>query len=138
VQPIPYSHKIHAGTLKIECKTCHPNPAPGDMMTFVAPSVCMQCHSTIKSDSPAIQQLAATAEAGEMMPWVRVYEIPSYVWFSHKEHLGAGAVCQDCHGDVAQRDQLFRESDISMAGCMHCHVKKRASLDCQYCHEPLD
>ena len=58
VQPLPFSHKDHAGTLKLQCKMCHPSPDPGESMTIAPPSVCMQCHSAIKADSPAIQKLA--------------------------------------------------------------------------------
>jgi hypothetical protein len=135
VQPIPFSHKVHAGTMKLACKTCHPNPDPGETMTIAPAAKCMQCHSAIKTDSPAIQRLAAAAKDGKDLPWVRVYAIPSLVIFSHRKHTDKGNTCQDCHGAVAERDQLSKESDLSMGGCMQCHTTKRASLDCALCHE---
>ena len=134
-QPLPFSHQNHAGTLKLPCKGCHVNPDPGEMMTFAASSKCMQCHSTVKADSPAIKKLAASAESGKPIKWVRVYEIPSYVQFSHRAHLEAGNTCAECHGKVAEREQLFKEADLSMGGCMNCHREKKASLDCLYCHD---
>ncbi len=134
-QPLPFSHKTHAGDLKLQCKMCHPNPDPGETMRIAAPSVCMQCHSTIKTDSPAIQRLAAAAKNDRPIQWVRVYEIPSYVNFSHRLHLAAGNKCEECHGPVATRAQLAKEGDISMGGCMECHRVKKAGLDCTYCHE---
>ena len=134
-QPIPFSHKVHAGDLKLQCKMCHINPDPGEMMTFVTASKCMSCHSAIKTDSPAIQKLAEFAKANREIKWARVYQIPGYVFFSHKAHLEAGGTCEECHGPVNTRDQLFRETDISMGGCMNCHRAKKASLDCTYCHE---
>jgi cytochrome c7-like protein len=134
-QPIPFSHKVHAGNLKLKCAMCHPNPEPGEMMTIAAPSSCMQCHSTIKTDSPAIKKLAAAAKDDRDIRWQRVYQIPSYVEFNHKAHLTAGNTCEECHGRVAERDQLYREADISMGGCMTCHRQKKASIDCTYCHE---
>lgn len=137
-QPIAFSHKLHGGTLKLECKTCHPNPDPGDLMTLPASSVCLECHTTIAVDKPDIQKMTALAKSGEPIPWERVYQIPDYVYFSHKYHLAAGATCEECHGRVTERDQLFRESDISMGGCMACHQAKSASIDCTYCHEPLE
>ena len=85
-QPIPFSHKVHAGTMKLACKTCHPNPDPGETETIAAPDHCMQCHSAIKADSPPIQRLAEAAKAGRQIPWVRVYSIPSFVNFSHRKH----------------------------------------------------
>ena len=135
-QPIPFSHKKHAGDLKLNCKMCHLNPDPGEMMLIAAPSICMQCHSTIKKESPAIQKLAAAAQEKRELPWVRVYEIPAYVAFSHRAHVAAGNACQDCHGKVAEREKLYREGNISMGGCMECHRVKKVSIDCGFCHEP--
>jgi cytochrome c7-like protein/class III cytochrome C family protein len=135
-QPIPFSHKVHAGTLKLQCKMCHPNPDPGEFMTIAAPSTCMQCHTSVKTDSPAIQKLAQAAKSGQPVNWVRIYRTPSYVFFSHRAHLEKANTCQDCHGPVAERDQLYRETDLSMGGCMDCHRSKKASVDCTFCHEP--
>ncbi len=136
-QPIPFSHKTHAGTAKLPCRMCHPNPDPGDSMTIAPASVCMQCHSSIDTDHPAIQKLAAFAKSNTPIPWVRVYQIPTYVSFSHRSHVKAGHACQDCHGPVATRAQLFREADISMGGCMNCHRLKKVSIDCTFCHDDL-
>jgi hypothetical protein len=134
-QPVPFSHKQHAGTLKLQCKMCHPNPDPGESMTIVPASTCMQCHAAIKTDSPAIQKLAGYAKQNQRVPWVRVYQIPSYVNYSHRSHLEAGNQCEDCHGKVAERDQLFKEGNISMGGCMQCHQAKKVSIDCTFCHD---
>jgi hypothetical protein len=134
-QPVPFSHKQHAGALKLQCKMCHPNPNPGESMTIAPASTCMQCHSTIKSESPAIQKLAGYAKQNQRVPWVRVYQIPSYVNYSHRSHLEAGHACEDCHGKVAERDQLFKEGNISMGGCMQCHQAKKVSIDCTFCHD---
>jgi hypothetical protein len=132
-QPLPFSHKTHAGDLKLQCKMCHPNPNPGETMTIAAPPVCMQCHSAIKTDSPAIQKLAAYAKDGKQVPWVRIYEIPSWVNFSHRSHLQAQNTCDECHGKVVERDRLYREVDLNMGTCMNCHAAKKASIDCGYC-----
>lgn len=135
-QPIPFSHKAHAGTLKLECKMCHPNPDPGDEMTIARPSVCMSCHSKTKTDSSHIQRLANYARNGAQLPWVRVYEVPPYVSFNHRVHVENETACEDCHGPVAERDKLAREGDIRMAACMKCHQAKQVSVDCKLCHEP--
>lgn len=134
-QPLPFSHKVHAGTLKVQCKLCHPNPDPGEMMTIAGAAKCMQCHAAIKTESPHIQKLAAFAKNEREIRWARVYQIPEFVRFSHRAHLAAGNTCQECHGPVAQRDQLFREVNLSMGGCMDCHRAKKASLDCLFCHD---
>ena len=134
-QPIAYSHKVHAGALKLKCAMCHTNPNPGEMMKFPVTATCMQCHTAIKTDSPEIQKVAAAAKENREIKWARVYQIPSYVNFSHRSHMETGSQCSECHADVAVRDQLFKEGDISMGGCMNCHRLKKASIDCTYCHE---
>ena len=132
-QPIPFSHKQHLA-LKLQCKECHTMPEPAEMMTFPAESKCMACHKAVKTDSPHIQKLAAFAEKKQPVPWVRVYQIPTFVFWSHKSHLNAGAKCETCHGQVAERDKIFKEGDISMGACMNCHRMNKASNDCNYCH----
>jgi hypothetical protein len=95
----------------------------------------MACHATVKKDSPHIQKLAASAKEGNALEWVRVYQIPSYVFFSHRAHVEAGAKCETCHGPVAERDVITKEVDISMGACMDCHRKTKASNDCRFCHD---
>jgi hypothetical protein len=134
-QPIPYSHKLHAGTLKLQCSFCHENQDPGEMMGIPASAKCMGCHKGIKTDSPHIQKLAGYHAQNRPVPWLRVYQIPSYVFFSHREHTKAGNTCTECHGPVAERDVLAREVPINMGACMDCHQKKKAPNDCGFCHE---
>lgn len=119
-QPVPYSHKIHAGDLKLKCATCHPNPDPGETMTLPKPSVCGQCHA---------------GKYDHEIKWVRIYEVPGFVDFSHRKHLASGNTCEECHGPVATRAVMSREGDMSMGGCMNCHREKKASIDCTFCHE---
>lgn len=135
IQPIPFSHKLHAGEAGLKCALCHPNPNPGEKMGIAATSVCMECHATDGADNPALQKLVASAKTSREIRWLRVYQIPTYVRFSHRAHLDAGSTCEDCHGQVKERDQLFRETDISMTGCMNCHTARKASNDCLYCHD---
>ena len=133
-QPLPYSHKTHVG-LGLKCKECHANPEPGELMTFPATSKCMACHQTVKKDSEAIQRLAEFAKNSKPVPWARVYQVPGFVFFSHRVHTEAGATCEQCHGPVAQRDALWKEADTSMGSCMECHRVHKASNDCSACHE---
>jgi Cytochrome c7 and related cytochrome c/Class III cytochrome C family len=133
-QPIPFNHKLHSGTLNLPCEICHELSKSGESLTIPKAPACMQCHQTLATDKPSIQKLAAFAKAGQAVPWIRVYQLPSFVRFSHKWHLDHGNTCQDCHGPVAKREQLSKEVDISMAGCMNCHRTKGASLGCDTCH----
>lgn len=134
-QPVAYSHQVHAGMLQLKCALCHANPNPGEMMKFPAVSTCMGCHSAVKTESAEIRKIAAATASKAELKWVRVYQIPSYVNFSHRSHMETGNKCSECHADVTIRDALFKEGDISMGGCMNCHRLKKASIDCTYCHE---
>jgi c(7)-type cytochrome triheme protein len=128
-QPIPYSHKTHLA-MGLKCNACHKNPDPGEAMGLPPESFCMGCHRTVKADSPHIQKLATTK-----IPWVRVYQLPSFVYFSHRLHTQAGASCETCHGPVRDRDVIVKEIPNNMQSCMACHAEKKARNDCNACHE---
>ncbi len=110
-------------------------PASGEVETIPKAKSCMACHQTIKADSSDIKYLKEYAESNRPVPWVRVYELPAFVYFSHKVHLDSGASCQTCHGPVAERDRLCRETDINMGGCVACHEANKASTNCGICHD---
>ena len=82
------------------------------MMTFPATAICMSCHQAIATDRPAIQKLAAYAKSGTPMPWVRVYDTPDYVFWSHGAHLAAKVDCVECHGRVADQDVMQQQTDV--------------------------
>ncbi len=114
VQPLPFSHKPHLA-VALRCADCHQNPDPGENVTFPATTKCMTCHVAIAKDKPSIQKLAEFAKAGRPIPWVRVNQIPGYVFFSHRVHLDASQKCQTCHAADAERAVL------KMGECMDCH-----------------
>ncbi len=134
-QPLPFSHKTHVSN-GLKCRQCHPVPDPGDFASLPKTDLCMGCHTLLKKDSPHIQKLAALHADAKKVPWAPVYRIPDWVSFSHQKHLDVeGVTCQTCHGPVGERDVMRREKDISMAGCMDCHRARRASVECQICHD---
>ena len=134
-QPLPYSHKTHLA-LGLVCRDCHAIADPGDFAGFPPEAKCMACHAAVKTESPAIQELAAAAQAGRAVVWNRVYKLPEFVYFSHAlHHVDAGVECGACHGEVASRDVLFQEKPITMHACMRCHAQTGASNDCELCHD---
>jgi hypothetical protein len=134
-QPIPFSHKTHVAA-GVKCLDCHPIRKPGFAAGLPKEQTCMGCHATVKADSPAIQKLAAFVKSKTEVPWVRIYRVPDYVWFSHESHhREAGIACETCHGPVAQRDVLAKEKPTSMAACMECHTAHKAPNECNFCHD---
>ena len=133
-QPIAYSHKTHL-SMGLKCKDCHENKDPGEIMGIPVTAKCMTCHQSIRKDSPQIAKLAEFHAAKRNVPWQRIYQLPGYVFFSHRTHLEKGTECKACHGEVAQRDKMFKEVGIAMGDCMECHRQNKVSNDCTYCHE---
>ena len=134
-QPIPFSHNVHVGTVKLQCKMCHPNPDPGEAMTIAPAATCMQCHSSIRKDSPAIRKLAEYVASGKEIPWVRVYQVPPFVYFNHRSHVNANAPCAQCHANAGGSEAVSKEGNISMDACMTCHQMRKVSFGCRFCHD---
>jgi hypothetical protein len=133
-QPIAYSHKTHVA-MGLKCRTCHTIPGEGYEAAYPKEEFCMGCHSSVKKDSPEIQKLAEAAAKKQPVAWVRIYEVPDFVWFNHLSHAEDAKIgCDQCHGDVAQRDVLFKEKSTSMNACMACHAAKKAPNACDFCH----
>jgi len=95
----------------------------------------MACHQTVRAGSPTIAKLRQFHESGTSIPWVRVYRLPEFVFFSHAKHLNGGARCADCHGQVEERDVVAKEVSTSMITCMNCHAERRVRVDCSVCHQ---
>ena len=134
VQPIPYSHKTHLA-VGLKCEGCHTNPGRGALMTFPPTSRCMQCHSTVATDKPAIQKLQEYDRSKTPVPWVRVYTVLPGTGWSHRRHLDAGMECEMCHGQVADMQVMAEVKSVtSMDGCIDCHKMHNAQTTCVTCH----
>jgi len=134
VQPVPFGHRQHAAA-KIACKQCHPNAARAERAGLPSAAQCMACHTSVKKESPGIQQLADFHKEEKPVPWARVYRLPDFVFFSHATHVNAGVECAECHGAVEQRETLSAEIVHNMKTCMACHQTRNASNKCHVCHE---
>lgn len=132
-QPVPFSHRLHSAA-QLGCTDCHTTAATGDQAGLPSATRCMACHQAIRTDSPAIKTLKQYATAKTAVPWVRVYKLPDFVFFSHRRHIAAQVSCGQCHGPVEQRDVLSKEVSTSMNACYGCHVKAGASTSCDACH----
>jgi len=145
-QPIPYSHKLHAGTLKIPCQYCHSNTLKSRQAGIPAVEKCLNCHNVTKVESPPIRQLAALYSSNKPMEWQRIHSLPDYVFFDHRPHVHAGILCQTCHGEVETMEVISQRISIRMANCLGCHRNPRESLpadsiiakgpeNCNACHQ---
>lgn len=134
-QPIPFSHRVHAGVKQIDCRFCHAYVERSQHAGLPPVEMCFFCHKYIIPDHPEIQKEKAYLDSGKPVPWVRAFFAPDYVFFRHQPHvLWAGLDCSECHGDVKSLDRLPKV-DFQMGFCITCHRKMDAQLDCWLgCH----
>lgn len=147
IQPIHYSHKIHAGDNGIDCKYCHSSARTSKAAGIPSLNVCMNCHENI-SEYNGEEDLANgytksfyTAEIQKLydavgwdpstreyskeqkpVKWVRIHNLPDFVYFNHSQHVSvAGLECQTCHGEVEKMEVLEQHATLSMGWCVDCH-----------------
>src|SRR2546428_13816628 len=87
VQPVLFSHQIHAGKLGMNCLYCHWGAEKSPIANLPAVGTCMGCHKIVATDRPEVQKLTGYFERGEPVPWVEVYRLPDHVKFNHKRHI---------------------------------------------------
>jgi len=127
-QPIPYSHRLHAGELGIDCRYCHTEVDKGPQATIPPTETCMNCHRQIKTDSPHIKKLHESFENDEPIEWVKVHNMPDYVYFDHSRHVNSGVSCVSCHGRIDQMEVVRQVEPLSMSWCLDCHRNPDASI----------
>ena len=121
VQPVAFSHQLHAGELEMDCRYCHAQVEVAAVASVPPTQVCMNCHSLVKRDSPLLAPIVASAAGDRPMRWVRVHKVPEYAYFDHGVHVRAGVGCQSCHGDVRSMEVVTQQEPLSMGWCLECH-----------------
>ena len=155
VQPIHYSHKIHAGANQIECKYCHSSARVSKHSGIPSLNVCMNCHQNIAEYNgeedlengytkdfytKEIKKLYAAVGwdeenqryTGETQPvkWVRIHNLPDFVYFNHAQHVEVGEIaCQKCHGPVEEMEVLYQYSPLTMGWCINCHRETNVKVE---------
>jgi hypothetical protein len=120
-QPIPYSHKLHADELGIDCRYCHANVERSQEAMVPPTETCMGCHAVVKKESPKLAPLRDSWSTGKPVPWIRVHKLPDHVYFDHSAHLTAGVGCSSCHGRIDKMEVVRLDKPIAMAWCLECH-----------------
>lgn len=121
-QPIPFSHKLHAGKYEIECQYCHTGVEKSKSANIPSLNICMNCHNSIRTTSPNIQKIYAYLEKDEPIQWVRVHNLPDLAYFNHSQHVKvAGLECQNCHGPIQEMEIVRQSSLLTMGWCIDCH-----------------
>ncbi len=141
LQPIAYSHKLHAGDLGIDCRYCHVGVDKGAHAVIPPTQTCINCHSTdygVHKESPKLVLLreayygSENTPAGLPIPWVRVHDLPGYAYFDHSAHVNRGVGCVSCHGRIDRMEVVYQAEPLSMGWCLECHRNPQPNL------RPLD
>jgi len=154
-QPIAFPHKVHAGDNQIPCLYCHSAARTSRHAGIPAASVCMNCHSILEKQTVEIEKLKEAVDLQRPIRWVKVHNLPDFVYFNHSQHVQSGVACQNCHGAVEKMDRIEQVSPLTMGWCLRCHrehakmpindferaalslkqkQKPTAGLDCASCH----
>lgn len=121
IQPVQYSHKLHAGDYGVDCRYCHNTVEVSPVAAVPPVQTCMNCHAVVKHDSPKLEAVRKAIATGESIRWVRAHNLPDFAYFDHSRHLVKGVGCSECHGRVDQMEVVRVEQPLSMAWCLDCH-----------------
>lgn len=127
-QPVPYSHALHAGELGMDCRYCHSTVERAGEAAIPPAQVCMNCHTTVKKDSDLLYPVRAAYGEDIPVKWVRVHDVPDYVYFNHEAHTNATVGCETCHGRVDQMVKVYQAMPLTMEWCVNCHRDAAKSI----------
>lgn len=128
IQPVPFSHKVHADQLGLDCRYCHNNVDKSWFSNIPSASTCMNCHSVILKDDPRLQLVRDSFQSGNPIPWVQVHKVPDYVYFNHSVHVNRGISCVSCHGQINEMEEVHHAKSLSMGFCLDCHRKPEDNI----------
>jgi len=128
VQPVPFSHRLHAGELGLDCRFCHNGVEKSWFANLPGASTCMNCHNVVLKDDPRLQIVRDSAANNTPIPWVQVHKVPDYVYFNHSVHVDRGISCVKCHGRVDQMTEVREVKSMSMSFCLDCHRDPAAQI----------
>jgi len=128
VQPIAFSHNIHAGQLGVDCRYCHNGVEKSWYSNIPATSTCMNCHNQVLKDDPRLAPVRESAKNGTPIQWVQIHKLPDYAYFNHSVHVNRGVSCVECHGRVDKMDEVYHAQPFSMTFCLDCHRDPSAKV----------
>jgi len=120
-QPVPFSHKHHAGELGLDCRYCHTSVEVSSSAGMPPTQTCMSCHSQIWTNASMLEPVRASFRDSTPIAWTRVNAVPDFVYFNHSIHIAKGVGCTTCHGPIAEMNITWRAQSLYMRWCLECH-----------------
>jgi len=127
-QPVPYSHRLHAGQMGMDCRYCHANVEKAAKAMIPPTQTCMGCHAVVKTDSAKLAPVRASFQSGKPVEWIHIHKLPDHAYFDHSVHVGVGVGCVTCHGRVDQMEVVRSDAPINMGWCLDCHRNPTPNL----------
>ncbi|PZR13214.1 MAG: cytochrome C [Archangium gephyra] len=134
-QPVEYSHELHAGTLKMDCRYCHVGVEQGAFAGVPPTQTCMNCHKQVKPDSELLKPVRESWATDKSIEWKRIHKLPDFAYFNHSAHVGVGTGdkraaigCETCHGRIDTMKVVRQVQPLSMSWCLDCHSNPGPNL----------
>jgi hypothetical protein len=120
-QPVQFSHRHHVKDDGIDCRYCHTSVETSAFAGIPPTKTCMNCHSQIWSQAPILEPIRASFRDDKPVRWVRVHDLPDFVYFNHSIHVKKGMGCETCHGRIDNMPLTLQENTLQMEWCINCH-----------------
>jgi len=127
-QPVMFDHRHHVVDDLVDCRYCHFNVERGASAGIPSTEMCLNCHSQIWNKSPKLEPVRRSYFTGKPIEWVRVHEVPDFVYFNHSIHVGKGVGCVTCHGRVDEMPAVTKVASLQMSWCLDCHRNPAPNL----------
>jgi len=120
-QPVQFSHRHHVKDDGIDCRYCHTSVETSPFAGIPPTKTCMNCHSQIWNQAPILEPIRASFREDKPVRWVRVHDLPDFVYFNHSIHIKKGMGCETCHGRIDDMPLTLQENTLQMEWCINCH-----------------
>ncbi len=127
-QPVPFSHKHHVEGLGLQCQYCHQQVEKAAYAGIPPTKTCINCHAQIWTNAELLEPVRHSWATGESINWIRVHDLPDYVYFNHEIHVNKGIGCASCHGRVDQMPLMYMQNSLQMEWCLNCHRNPAVNL----------
>ena len=127
-QPVPFSHKHHVVGLGLQCQYCHTSVEKSSYAGIPPTKTCINCHSQIWTNAQLLEPVRHSWATGESINWIRVHDLPDFVYFNHEIHVNKGIGCASCHGRVDEMPLMYQQNTLQMEWCLNCHRNPGVNL----------
>jgi len=127
-QPVPFSHKHHVQGLGLQCQYCHTTVEKSSYAGIPPTRTCMNCHAQIWTNAALLEPVRNSWYTGQSIPWIRVHDLPDFVYFNHEIHVNKGIGCETCHGRVDEMPLMYAQNTLQMEWCLDCHRNPAKNL----------